>query len=136
MSYTCIICNKIYSGHQRTKYCNKTKCQEGKNKSIKNSSNKWRIKNPEKMRQYSRKYLNKTKEKWSEYRKEKYKDKLKSKTSFKVTLQIPEYATLSDVKEYIIDAVRTWKGQCHPDEDPMFELDGDSVRCTLIKKGK
>jgi len=135
MKYTCIICNKIYSGHFRTKYCNKTKCQEGKNKSIKNSINKWRIKNPEKMRQYSRKYLNKTKEKWSEYRKEKYRNKLKLKTSFKVTLEMPEGVSILEMRKYIARSVRLLRGS-YPIDDPMFELDSDSVRCTTIKDKK
>ena len=60
--------------------------------------------------------------------------------TYRVTLQLPTGANRHDAKQYVLDAVRTWSGSLHPpfaygedDEgDPMFNLDRDKVRVTLI----
>lgn len=50
---------------------------------------------------------------------------------FRVRLKVPEGATVDDVRDYIEDAVACWKGSRCPD-DPIFDLDGDSVRVRRI----
>ncbi len=62
------------------------------------------------------------------------------KRSFKVTIVVPEGATIERCREYIEDAVGTMQGSLKPyshedgDGDPMSELDGDKVRCYPITK--
>ena len=46
--------------------------------------------------------------------------------AFTVTLDVPEDADEADVIHYIHNSVASWKGSLHT-EDPMFELDPDSV---------
>lgn len=53
-----------------------------------------------------------------------------SKITYLVELEYPEGVPAKRMKEYIEEAVGHWKGQCHP-ADPLFDLDEDSVRCTL-----
>lgn len=62
--------------------------------------------------------------------------------TFKVTLTIPEGATITDAKAYILDAVSSWHGSLRPPGaygeledpgDPMHGLDGDSVDVTLAR---
>lgn len=53
------------------------------------------------------------------------------KRSFLVKLDVPEGCTLPEMAGYIENAVATWKGQLHPDE-PLFDLDGDSVKVKSI----
>lgn len=50
---------------------------------------------------------------------------------FIVQVEMPEGCTVDDMRAYIWDAVATWRGQLHPDE-PLFDLDGDSVRVLSI----
>ena len=50
---------------------------------------------------------------------------------FMVQVEMPEGATVEDMRAYIWDAVATWKGQLHPDE-PIFDLDSDKVRVLSI----
>ena len=68
---------------------------------------------------------------------------MSKRVDFKVSLELPDDATLKDAKEYVESAVRTMKGELKPasmadDEDPyydaMFYLDPDSVRVTQLKK--
>ena len=60
----------------------------------------------------------------------------KKKTrTFKVTLDIPEGATISEVKDYIEDAVSSMK-DCYSPEDDIFYLDGDSVKVKSTRKPK
>lgn len=64
------------------------------------------------------------------------------KRQFKVTLEVPEGATIADCKEYILDSVQTWCGALRPpfacgDNDPgnpMFGLNRDSVRVVQVRK--
>jgi len=57
-----------------------------------------------------------------------------------VTLIRPEGATVDDVRRYIGEAVAGWHGSLEPPNDnggdPMFLLDGDSVKVTacVIKR--
>lgn len=72
------------------------------------------------------------------------------KVKFTVELELPETATVEDAREYIADAVTTWKGQLYPGAaaafeagsndfsgdppDPMFDLDGETVKVTVQRK--
>lgn len=56
---------------------------------------------------------------------------------FKVSFKRPEGASVRDMQLYTADAVATMKGSLCPgdeeyDPDPMFELDGDSVKVTQL----
>lgn len=44
-----------------------------------------------------------------------------------VSFDIPEGSDRESLVAYVIDAVACMKGAYHP-EDPIFDLDGDSVR--------
>ena len=46
---------------------------------------------------------------------------------FVVSLDRPHGASISDLKDYIEEWVACGKGSRHPD-DPIFDLDGDSVK--------
>lgn len=54
---------------------------------------------------------------------------------FAVGIDIPKGVTLTEMRDYIRDAVASWKGQLEPPRaygdntprDPLFQLDGDSV---------
>lgn len=50
------------------------------------------------------------------------------KRSFTVTLEMPEDTTLEDVEDYISDAVASWCKSYDPESDPLFYINGDSVR--------
>jgi len=58
-----------------------------------------------------------------------------------VELDPPENTTPEMIGSYIADAVSTWKGSLRPPGsespsdpgDPLFELDGDSVKVYLMK---
>lgn len=52
---------------------------------------------------------------------------------FTVRLEIPEGATIADVRNYIEDSVRVTKG-CYAPDDPIRDLDADSVR--VCKKAR
>lgn len=54
---------------------------------------------------------------------------------FVVRLELPAGAIVTDVQNYIDDAVCGWKGQFHPD-DPLFSLDRDDVRVGRPHKKK
>jgi hypothetical protein len=49
---------------------------------------------------------------------------------FLVRLIPPPGTHPSDLREYVEDAVATWKGSYRP-EDPIFGLDGDTVRVSV-----
>jgi hypothetical protein len=63
------------------------------------------------------------------------------KVSFVVSLDVPEGSSVTDVKDYIEDAVRTWCGSLRSaggygeDDpgDPMFYLDKDSVKVRRMR---
>lgn len=52
---------------------------------------------------------------------------LVAKMRFTVTLDAPEGITREEVAWYIQEAVATWKGCKDPYNDPIFDLEGDSV---------
>ena len=53
--------------------------------------------------------------------------------SFLVTLDLPDGVTPAELAEYIDDAVCSWcKGQ--DPEDPIFDLDRESVNVALVKE--
>ena len=68
------------------------------------------------------------------------------KIIFKVTMVWPPRATERNVKDYIIDAVSTWRGQLRPpgayadhpdykgqdDGDPMWDLEPNTVIVTRV----
>lgn len=53
------------------------------------------------------------------------------KRKFIVTLEIPRGVTVSEMKNYIEDAVACWKGGGDP-EGALFDLDGDSVKVVAV----
>ena len=59
------------------------------------------------------------------------------KITFKVEFKRPPRAKISEMKQYIEDAVQSWRGQLYPgyldqrdddSPDPMWELDPDTVK--------
>ena len=52
--------------------------------------------------------------------------------AFKVVVPNIPGVSEADWREYIADAVGSWKGQFHQD-DPLFDLDGDYVRVTRLQ---
>lgn len=61
--------------------------------------------------------------------------------SFRVDLVVPSEATIAEVREYIVDAVRTWRGQARPpgsysDDDPgdpIWFLDANTVKVVAVR---
>lgn len=58
---------------------------------------------------------------------------------FVVELELPEDATATDARDYILDAVRAYCGGLRPPNeygvgDPMFDLDCDSIRTFFFRK--
>lgn len=53
--------------------------------------------------------------------------------SFIISLDMPKGVTVPEMQQYIDSAVRVWKGQLPP-EEPMFNLDRDSIRVTVVKQ--
>ncbi len=66
----------------------------------------------------------------------------KVRYSFTVSFEMPEYTPKSLCREYIKDAVASWRGQLQPPcayndldpGDPMWYLDPNSVRVGHVKK--
>lgn len=54
---------------------------------------------------------------------------MKDRRKFIVTVDIPEGASVRDMEIYIREAVECWAKSFDPQNDPMFDLDPDSVRC-------
>lgn len=52
---------------------------------------------------------------------------------FVVSLEMPWGVTVPEMEQYIEVAVGTWHGGMDPDA-PIFDLDGDTVRCHRIAK--
>jgi hypothetical protein len=52
---------------------------------------------------------------------------------FTVTVEVPPGVSLSDMADYIEEAVAVWKG-CKDPEEPIFDLDGGSVVCRPVKR--
>ena len=63
----------------------------------------------------------------------KYVTETARRREFRVSVVVPEDVTDEDMKEYIAEAVGTWKGQMHPDE-PLYELDYKTIKVTRINK--
>lgn len=55
------------------------------------------------------------------------------KKYFKVGVVMPEDVTTTEMVNYIREAVQTWKGQLHPVEDPLFDLDRKTVSVVAIR---
>ena len=63
---------------------------------------------------------------------------------FTVELELPEGVSMTELKGYIEDAVSSWKGSFEPPNaygdgspgDPLFSLNGDSVRVAFFRKPK
>ena len=55
------------------------------------------------------------------------------KMEFKVTLTLPDDVRFADAKDYILEAVETWGGQRHPDED-FFDMYGKVKAVRLITR--
>lgn len=52
---------------------------------------------------------------------------------FKVTVKnIPEELTISEIKNYLQEAVSTWRGSLHPD-DSIFHMKADDFKVTRIR---
>ena len=47
--------------------------------------------------------------------------------SYLVTIVLPDGATWEDGLEYVEEAVKAWAGSLDPEEDPMSNLDRESV---------
>lgn len=62
------------------------------------------------------------------------------RVEFKVSLVLPPEATVANTRDYIEDAVASFKGILRPPwaegGDPLFELDGNTVKVTAIRKPK
>lgn len=57
------------------------------------------------------------------------------KKSFRVTVTIPEGATVKEVASHIEEAVTYWGGQCDP-RDPLFSLGHERVTVVSIRRKK
>lgn len=57
------------------------------------------------------------------------------KAKFTVTLDMPEGMSKGDMKQYIEDAVKSWAG-CYPPNEPVFDLNRNSVKATHQRKKK
>lgn len=60
--------------------------------------------------------------------------KAKHILTLRVTLAVPEGATTPRVTDYVRSAVKTHCGGLDPQGDPMFELDKDTVKVSLLKR--
>ena len=69
---------------------------------------------------------------------------MKRRIEFRVSLVLPDGASVADARDYVLDAVATMRG-CyrppgghHADDpgDPMFALDSRSVRVTRLQKAR
>ena len=54
---------------------------------------------------------------------------------FRVSVELPTGVTAAQMRVYIYDAVASMKGSYHP-EDPIFNLDSDSVKVSHLKETK
>lgn len=50
-----------------------------------------------------------------------------------VQVEIPKGATPEDCRAYVESAVAEMKGCLHPEEDPMFNLDGNKVDAVIAE---
>ena len=65
-----------------------------------------------------------------------------ARTKFTVSFLLPRGASAGDARDYILNAVIAWRGQCRPPGayndhdpgDPMCDLDRDSVRVSQQRK--
>jgi hypothetical protein len=57
------------------------------------------------------------------------------KRKFVVTVEMPPWATVRDMTNYIRDAVQTCRGGLDP-EDPVFDLDPEKVKVKSIPEVK
>jgi hypothetical protein len=63
---------------------------------------------------------------------------------FKVAFPLPDRITVADAREYVEDAVLSWRDTLRPpraygpddDGDPMWWLDRDSVKVTRLRRLK
>jgi hypothetical protein len=55
------------------------------------------------------------------------------KIEFKVTLTVSDDVRFGDAKDYILEAVETWGGQRHPDDD-FFGMRGKVKVVRLIRR--
>lgn len=70
-------------------------------------------------------------------------NKSRKQVSFVVTLDIPDGATITDTKQYILDAVRDYKGCYRPpgsfsEDDPgdaLFSLNDKTVKVSRYGRG-
>jgi len=67
--------------------------------------------------------------------------KRSKRVQFKVSFPLPAGASERDARLYVLDAVASMKGSLQPPRpeegqhgDPMFLLDGDSVRVAVFRK--
>ena len=58
---------------------------------------------------------------------------MSKREDYRVSLVRPDGVTVAEMREYIEDAVASMKGGGNPDE-AIFYLDGDTVRCTRLRK--
>lgn len=54
---------------------------------------------------------------------------------FKVSVDLPEGCTVTEVKDYIEESVATWRG-CKDPDSAIFDLNSDTVRVDRIYKQK
>ena len=54
---------------------------------------------------------------------------MKKRATFKVSFDVPEGADVEQCREYILNAVQSWRGGLDPN-DEMFDLNYESVRVT------
>lgn len=50
---------------------------------------------------------------------------------FIVQVEMPRDVTVSEMRDYIEEAVSTWKGSLHPDE-PLFDLKREMVKVVAL----
>lgn len=64
------------------------------------------------------------------------KPKKNRRRSFRVTVTIPDGVSVAEMRAYIREAVQTWCGSFDPENDPLFDLDYDSVKVVALPQAK
>jgi hypothetical protein len=55
-----------------------------------------------------------------------------SEKEFRVKIVLPGDMTVFEMRNYIEEAITTWCGSKNPEEDPVFDLDRESVHVSVV----
>lgn len=54
---------------------------------------------------------------------------------FLVTVDLPKDVTIKQMRDYIEEAVGTWCRSLDPENNPLFDIDADSVKVRRVQSG-